>query len=181
MGEAMIGRIMRRTALLSLLALALAVAGAAQAGAQTVLDKIRRDETIWLPKDDPDMATAMHTAREALPQFLALWRAPRPSTSHFAVKVGIHDEARDLVEYFWITPFVEKDGRYSGQIDNEPDTVKTVKLGDTINFGPEEIVDWLYVDGGDMKGNYTACSLLRRAPRQEAEAAIKRFRMSCEL
>ena len=177
----MIRRAMRHTAVISLLALALAAAGGAPAGAQTVLDKIRRDEVIWLPKGDPDMAAAMHKAREALPQFLALWRAPRASTSHFAVKVGIRDEARDLVEYFWITPFVEKDGRYSGQIDNDPNTVKTVKLGDTIGFGPEEIVDWLYLDGGEMRGNYTACSLFRRAPRQEAEAAIKRFRMSCEL
>jgi uncharacterized protein YegJ (DUF2314 family) len=177
----MFGGAMRLTAVFALLALALAVAGGAQVCAQTVLDKIQRDEVIWLPKGDPDMAAAMRKARETLPQFLALWRAPRASTSHFAVKVGIHDRARDLVEYFWITPFVEKDARYSGQIDNDPNTVKTVKLGDTISFGPEEIVDWLYLDGGEMKGNYTACSLFRRAPRQEAEAAIKRFGMSCEL
>ena len=58
------------------------------------MDKIERDEVIRLPKDDPDMAAAMRKAREALPQFRALWRAPRASTSHFAVKVGITDDAQ---------------------------------------------------------------------------------------
>jgi uncharacterized protein YegJ (DUF2314 family) len=171
---------MRRAATIALLTIALAVAGGGQAQAQTVLDRIKRDEVFRLPKDDPAMAAAMRKARETLPQFLALWRAPRASTSHFAVKVGINDDANG-VEYFWITPFVEKDGRYSGRIDNDPNTVKNVKLGDSIRFGQEEIVDWLYLDGTDMKGNYTACELFRREPRREAEAAIKRFRMSCEL
>src|SRR5262245_21385808 len=117
---------MRFTAVFALLALALAVAGTEQASAQTVMDKIRRDEVILLPKDDPDMAAAMRKARESLPQFLTLARAPSASTSHFAVKVGIHDKARDFVEYFWIAQFVEKNGRYSGRIDNEPNSVKTV-------------------------------------------------------
>ena len=171
---------MRRAAVIALLTAALAAGGAGQAHAQTVMDKINRDEVIRLPKDDPDMAAAMRKARETLPQFLALWRAPRASTSHFAVKVGIKDDVGG-VEYFWITPFTEKDGRYSGRIDNDPNTVKNVKLGDTVRFGQDEIVDWLYLDGADMKGNYTACELFRREPRREAEAAIKRFRMSCQL
>ena len=171
---------MRLASVIALLTLALTAVGSGQVYAQTVMDRINRDEVFRLPKDDPDMAAAMRKARETLPQFLTLWHAPRASTSHFAVKVGIKDDA-DGVEYFWITPFTEKDGRYSGRIDNDPNTVKNVKLGDTIRFGQDEIVDWLYLDGTDMKGNYTACELFRRAPRHEAEEAIKRFRMSCKL
>ena len=48
-------------------------------------------------------------------------------------------------------------------------------------FGENEIVDWLYLDGNQMKGNFTACALFRRVPRQEAQAAIKRFGMACEM
>jgi len=36
-------------------------------------------------------------------------------------------------------------------------------------------------DGRQMKGNYTACALFNPAPRHEAEAAIKRYAMSCDL
>jgi len=144
-----------------------------------VLERIKRDETYWLPKGDPDMAAAMRKARETLPAFLALSRAPHPSASNFAVKVGVRDKNRDIVEYFWITDFVEKDGRFSGQIGNDPDTVDSVKFGDTISFDQEEIVDWLYLDGRRIKGNYTICVMLKRSPREEAQAAVRKYGFEC--
>ena len=55
-----------------------------------------------------------------------------------------------------------------------------MKLGDRITFTASEIVDWLYLDDNQMKG-FTACALFCRMPRQEPQAAIKRFGMSCEL
>jgi uncharacterized protein YegJ (DUF2314 family) len=86
------------------------------------------------------------------------------------VKVGIR--AKESIEYFWISPFSRANGRFSGRIDNKAELVDNVKLGDTISFGEDEIVDWLYVDSGPMKGNYTACELFRRQPKEEAQAAI---------
>src|SRR5689334_17238172 len=114
--DAAIGGAMRRTAVIALLTIAPAVTCSWPVHAQTVMDRINRDEVFRLPKDDPDMAAAMRKARETLPQFLTLWRTPRASTSHFAVKVGIKDDVGGI-EYFWIAPFTEKDGRYSGRID----------------------------------------------------------------
>jgi uncharacterized protein YegJ (DUF2314 family) len=150
---------------------------ASSALAQSVLDKIERDETYWVKHDDPDMVAAKRKARATLPEFLALARAPHKSTSKFAVKVAIRDKG--IAEFFWIAPFVEKDGRFSGQIDNEPDSVANVKLGDTINFGEEEIADWLYLDGTQLKGNFTLCVRLKRSPKSEAEAAIKKYGLDC--
>jgi len=156
---------------------ALAASGACS---QTLQDKINRDQTLENLEGDPDMAAAMRQARAGLPGFLALANAPRPSTSVFAVKVGIRADQKH-VEYFWITPFTRANGRFSGRIDNEPELAKSVKLGETITFGEDEIVDWLYVDNGRMKGNYTACVLFRRQPREEAEAVIAKYRMDCKL
>lgn len=153
---------------------------AAGAGAQTLQDKITRDQTIWIPDGDPDMAAAMQTARSTLGDFLALADAPRPPTSLFAVKVGIRADQHH-VEYFWIGPFTHANGRFSGKIDNEPELAKSVKLGDTITFGEDQIVDWLYLEDGRMRGNYTACVLFRREPREQAEAAIAKYRMDCKL
>ena len=150
---------------------------ASPAPAQSVLEKIERDETYWVKGDDPDMVAAKRHARATLPEFLALARAPLKSTSKFAVKVAIRDKG--IAEFFWITHFVENDGRFSGQIANEPDSVANVKLGDTINFGEAEIVDWLYLDGTRLKGNFTLCVRLKHAPKSEAEAAIKKYGLDC--
>jgi uncharacterized protein YegJ (DUF2314 family) len=169
---------LKRLALVALAGL-LAVA-ASGAPAQTLQEKVRRDQTLWIQDGDPAMVAAMQQARSTLGDFLALADAPRPSTTYFAVKVGIPAGARN-VEYFWIGPFGRANGRFSGKIDNRPELATTVKLGDTITFGEEQIVDWLYVENGQMKGNYTACVLFRREPREQAEAVIAKYRMDCKL
>ena len=158
----------------------LGILAASGAGGQTLQEKIGRDQTLWIVDGDPDMAAAMQQARATLPEFLALADAPRPSTSLFAVKVGIRADARH-VEYFWIGSFTRANGRFSGKIDNEPELAKNVKLGDTITFGEDQIVDWLYLENDRMRGNYTACVLFRREPRKQAEAAIAQYRMDCKL
>jgi len=138
-----------------------------------------RDKTVMVRSDDAEMAAARRKARDTLPEFLALARAPRGGMSKFSVKVAVRDQGN--VEYFWIIPFEQRNGSFSGRINNSPETVHNVKLGDRIDFAESEIVDWLYLDGTRLQGNFSACVLLKRVPRPEAEAAIKRFGMSCEL
>jgi uncharacterized protein YegJ (DUF2314 family) len=147
---------------------------------QTLQEKISRDQTLWVPNDDADMAAAMQKARSTLADFLALADAPRPSTSLFGVKVGTRANEHH-VEYFWISPFTRVNGRFSGRIDNEPELATDVKLGDTMTFGEDQIVDWLYLENGRLRGNFTACVLFRREPREQAEAAIAKYRMDCKL
>jgi len=163
----------------SAVCVALLAAAIGPAAGQRLIDKAQRDDIAVVHRDDPEMAAAMDKARATLPDFLALARAPRRSMSNFAVKVAIggpHTEA----EYFWIASFKEKDGRFTGRINNTPRSVKSVKIGQTIAFSQDEIVDWLYLDNGKMKGNYTACVLLKREPGQ-AEAFKKQFGLECDL
>ena len=141
--------------------------------------KLEPDEMFWASKNDPDMNAAMDAARATLPEFLALARAPRRDTRVFAIKVRITDGLH--VEYFWLSPFAEQNGLFSGTVDNEPDTVKTVKLGEQITFTHNDIVDWTYVDGRGMRGNYTLCASFKRRPRPEAEALIAKYGMDCKL
>lgn len=159
---------------------ALATVAASGATAQALQEGIKRDRTIEVIAGDPEMAVAMKQARSTLPDFLALSDAPRPSASGFAVKVGVRADDRH-VEYFWIGPFKHANGRFSGTIDNIPELAKSVKLGDIIRFGEDEIVDWLYLDNGRMKGNFTACVLFRHEPREQAEAEITKYGMDCNL
>jgi len=158
--------------------IALLAASIVPAAAEGILEKAKRDEVALVPRDDPEMAEAMRKARDALPGFLALARAPRSSMSGFAVKVAVRGPGTDN-EYFWIASFKEQDGRFTGRINNTPRMVRSVKAGQTFAFTEDEIVDWLYLDNGKMKGNYTACVLLKREPGQ-AEAFKKQFGLECE-
>jgi uncharacterized protein YegJ (DUF2314 family) len=42
------------------------------------------------------------------------------------------------------------------------------------------VVDWLYLQGGKMIGNFTACALLERGPPKEAAAFMKQYGLNCD-
>ena len=130
-------------------------------GAQTILERAARDEIATVADSDPAMAAAIRKARSTLADFLKLTATPRPGTDAFSLKVAVHEGER--VEYFWITPFSNSGTQFSGEIDNTPRVVHSVKMGQSITFAQSDIVDWLYIENGMMKGNYTACALLKSA------------------
>jgi len=144
----------------------------------TLMDKARRDDVALVEKNDPDMAAAFRKARESLPEFLALARAPRPTATKLAVKIAI--PAGDDHEYFWVAQFAPRGDKYAGRINNTPRAAKQVKLGQVVEFSEAEIVDWLYMEGGKMRGNFTACALLKREPADQVEAMRKQYGLSCE-
>jgi uncharacterized protein YegJ (DUF2314 family) len=132
------------------------------ASAQNSTETERADLGI-IPIDDPGMAEAIRQARKTLPKFLALAEAPRSTITRLAVKLGVG--AKDGKEYFWITSFQRKGRIFVGVLANDLETVKTIKRGERLTFKKGDIVDWLYREHGEMKGNYTGCALIKRKPR----------------
>jgi len=146
--------------------------------AQTILEKAARDEIAAVANTDPNMAAAMRKAQSTLADFLKAAAAPRPGTQGFSLKVAVREGER--VEYFWITPFTNNGSQFSGQINNTPRVVHSVKLDQTITFAQSDIVDWMYIENGRMKGNYTACALLKSAPKNQAEEFKNHFGLNCD-
>jgi uncharacterized protein YegJ (DUF2314 family) len=146
---------------------------------QTISDAARSDGIVNVAKGDPDMTAAMGRARASLPEFFAFVRDPTPRMSGFSVKVAVRDGSQ--TEFFCIMPFERKDENFSGQINNRPRTVHNVTFGQTIAFAESEIVDWMYMDGDKMKGSYTTCAILKKEPRKDADAMMKRYGLACDL
>ena len=144
----------------------------------TLMDKARRDDVVTLEKGDPDMAAAFRKARETLPEFLALVRDRQTTVTKLAVKIAIPDG--DGNEYFWLNQFAPHGNKYTGRINNTPRSAKQVTFGQVVEFSEAEIVDWLYMEGGKMRGNFTACAMLKREPPDQAEAMKKQYGLSCE-
>lgn len=155
----------------------LSTAAMTPSAAQSLTDKAERDELAIVPNNDPVMAAAMRKARSSLREFLTTAASPTSAMQGFAVKVAVRDGRN--TEYFWIHPFERKGDRFTGQLNNTPRSVRNVKAGQTITFSEKEIVDWTYMDGTAMKGNYTACALLASASRQERENFFKKFGLDC--
>jgi uncharacterized protein YegJ (DUF2314 family) len=112
--------------------------------------------------DEPDMAAASRKARETLPEFLALARAPRPSVTGLAVRIAI--PAGDSNEYFWLTEFAQRGDKYAGRVIITPRMAKQAKVGQIVEFTEAEIIDWLYMEDGEMRGNFGACAVFKHLP-----------------
>jgi uncharacterized protein YegJ (DUF2314 family) len=149
------------------------------AQAESVTEKARRDEVARVARTDALMEAAKKLGRATLPEFLTVAKAPKEGMRNFAVKVGL--PANGGLEYVWVRPFESMDGRhFSGQLRNAPQGVAGLKLGDTIAFDENDIVDWTYFDGPTMKGNFTACALLLARPKSDRDAFKKQYGLDCE-
>jgi uncharacterized protein YegJ (DUF2314 family) len=156
----------------------LALLAMEQASAQTVLERAKRDEVANVPDSDPDMQLAFKRARERRSEFLALVRVKRPTIEMMAVKIAVHDG--DDIEYFWLTPVRVEGDHFVAVIDNTPQLVHNVGLGQSIAFQENEVVDWFYVENGKMIGNFTACAMLKREPADQAEDFKREVGLTCE-
>jgi uncharacterized protein YegJ (DUF2314 family) len=166
-----------RISAMLLLSIIVAAIQASPASAQSLMGKAERDEIVLVAKNDPTMAAAMQKARDSLDGFLKLAATPPAGAQGFSVKVALRDG--NNAEYFWITPFTPKGDAFTGKLNNSPRNVRRdMKLGDTLTFTKAEIVDWMYINKAGMKGNYTACALMK-SPKDRA-AFKQRFGLDCD-
>jgi uncharacterized protein YegJ (DUF2314 family) len=126
-----------------------------------------RDKVVNVDENDPEMLAAIDKARESLPQFWQVFEDRGRGESNFALKVKITD--KNGTEHFWATEIERKDGRTMATINNDPNIVASVKLGDRIEIPEADISDWLYIRNEKMVGNETLRPLLNRMPAEEAE------------
>jgi uncharacterized protein YegJ (DUF2314 family) len=129
------------------------------------------DKVISVSGEDAEMNAAIAKGRETLPEFWKVFKDKPHGESDFALKVKISDSHG--VEYFWVVDIERSGGKIRGTINNDPETVKSVKLGDKMEVPEADISDWIYMRDGKMVGNYTVRPLLKRMAPEEA-AAIKK-------
>src|SRR6478735_12304509 len=113
------------------------------------------------------MARAKHCRNSS---FWRRTRAPRWVASR-----SRSPSPQPMAEFFWIHPFAHVDDRFIGQINNTPRSAVNLKMGDTVSFVKNEIVDWMYMDAGRMRGNYSAHAILKSARPEDREAFKRRF------
>ncbi len=99
------------------------------------------------------MASAIKNARRTLPHFWATFAESKKGESDFCPKVRLEDEHG--IEHFWCGDIERKGASITGIVNNDPNVVQSVKIGQRIPIKDEQISDWLYMRDGKMIGNYT--------------------------
>ncbi|MFC3682213.1 YegJ family protein [Hydrogenophaga luteola] len=150
------------------------------ANAQTLVDRVKRDEIAHMSSEEPAMRSAFEKARASLDTFLAQAKSPAPGTDRYALKVAISDGQN--TEYFWVVDFSGDGKQFTGVLNNEPRLVMKHRYGEKIAFRRDQIADWTYMDAPQrrMHGNFTACALLTKEPPAQAAEFKRQYGLRCD-
>lgn len=115
----------------------------------------RTDEpTIYdVDSGDEEMNEAIRKSRLSFDEFLAAFKSKKGSQRNFSVKMPFSTEYG--AEHIWLTNMEIKDGKLLGIVDNLPQSVNTVRLGDVVELDRDKISDWFYIDDEKLVGGLT--------------------------
>jgi uncharacterized protein YegJ (DUF2314 family) len=125
------------------------------------------DQTVSVASDDPVMNAAIKKARGSVDAFWKKLATPAANEDGFAVKLAISDDAN--VEHFWCTGIQESSGKRSCEINNDPELVTTVKIGQRVDIDPKIISDWMYMRDGKIVGGETIRAIIPKLPADQQE------------
>ena len=125
------------------------------------------DPIVSVDGDDKEMLAAFREAKNSQDYFLHHLKNPGEGEDSFAIKYKVVDNGE--VEYFWLIDLKVKRGIIIGTLNNVPNTVKNVKMGQKIAIDLNLIADWLYFRDGRMFGNFTLKPLMKKLPKDKAQ------------
>src|SRR5262249_55478220 len=115
--------------------------------------KSAEPKVTYVPDDDPRMNAAIEKARGSVQTFITALRSPKRTQSSFSVKMAFSDGKHQ--EHIWLSS-VRYDGtKFHGTVDNKPEKITTIKLGDRVSVERSKISDWMYVENRTLVGGHT--------------------------
>lgn len=140
--------------------------------------------------NDPGMAKAHEKSMRELDGFLEKLRNPPPGTENYNIKLGFADKAKGValitdqmapnMEFMWVYQIKASGEHFTALLGDKPEYIHNIKQGDRVEFEKSDIFDWLYIENGKMKGNYTVCPLLLSGPKEELEQYREIYGIVCD-
>ena len=81
----------------------------------------------------------------------------------------------DGAEHIWLVNIESVGGKLFGQVDNLPENVSSIKLGDKIEIEKYKISDWFYIENNKLIGGLTIRILRDRMSADEKKQFDEEF------
>lgn len=133
---------------------------------------IAKDSTkiIIVNQGDKEMDAAISKARESLNSFDSALLSKSRVYNSFSLKVRFTYNDNNNGEHIWFSNIAKVNNEYIGIVNNEPEYVSNLKLGDTLQINKADISDWMYFDKDILRGGFTIKLLRKRmTPSERAE------------
>ncbi len=123
-----------------------------------------------VPGEDDTMNWAIEKANWTLGYFKESILNPKEHQNYFSIKAKLIDG--DYVEHMWlINPSFDEDGNLFGELNNVPNNLNNVELGQKIGVANDMISDWMILEHGNrLIGGYTMRAIRDAMPENEQKA-----------
>ena len=114
------------------------------------------ESVVQIDEDDPRMAAAVTEAKKRLPEFISAFSKAKDGYQ-FSVKAPFAEPSNpEESEFMWVHVCRVDFDAVHGTLLNDPEFVKSFKYDDVVRVPMEMIVDWVYSDGENSVGDFTA-------------------------
>lgn len=117
--------------------------------------EVRGDDSVSLVSaEDIEMNKIIDEARKSLPLFLEILKDESIGKDSKSVKYPFDTVpgSKSSVEHIWLSEITIENGKYFGIVGNDPFDIKTMKLGDKVEFDINKVTDWSYFKNGYIIG-----------------------------
>lgn len=115
--------------------------------------------------DEARMDAAIAEAKSTLDRFDSALEVRAEGTDGYSIKKGF-PYGEDSKEFIWVDVVRAAPGGYVGTIGNKPVHAVDVAMGSTVHVDREDVVDWMYLLDGRLRGGYTIVALSFGSPEQ---------------
>ncbi len=128
-----------------------------------------------VPGNDSEMNRIIAEARKTFREFYRIYENRKANQRDFSVKYPFATDpgSRADTEHIWLSDLSTGNGRYYGVVSNDPAHIKKMKLGDRVEYSPEKISDWKYIENNYLVGGKSIIYLLKDLPGNERKKVLK--------
>lgn len=126
--------------------------------------------------DDPEtqfqheLAAAKDKARASLSLFWDHFKEPGDGEYDFSLKAALpRRDGQPGVEEAWVTNVARAPDKIVGELSSDPRYLGDLKKGAIVDFQNDQVVDWGFMQGEKLLGNYTTRVMLPRMDSVQAE------------
>lgn len=133
------------------------------------IEKRGSDSVVSVKSEDKEMNLIIEQARGSVNEFLKELNNPNSAGTDFTVKYPFDTDpdSKNSKEHIWLENIEEIDGKYYGVLANDPFYIKSMKLGDKVEFNIDQISDWKYVKNGYLVGGKSIIYFYNQMSEQE--------------
>jgi uncharacterized protein YegJ (DUF2314 family) len=134
---------------------------------------------VYINADDDEMNKAKQKAKDGWDHFLSVLKRKDFDEGNASVKLGYPTNDGNS-EHIWANDLHWIGNDLYAVINNFPENIPDMRMGDTVLVTKNKLSDWLYAENGVLRGGYTIRVIRKQMTPEERKSFDEEFGLKIE-